>query len=140
MLVFFGAHARVWQMTEKEYSKLKERIEREYKDKLRALDLVWELSRNTSSNGKIENRSKKETNGGRGQLLIAIREGLAEIHGQFSVHHIEEIIRKRRPELAVQRSSISGALKRFVDNKEIEIVEAGSGKRPSVYQKAVEDK
>lgn len=123
-------------MTEREYQKLKNRIEQECKEKLRALDVVWQLARNASSNGQPEGQQKREITAGKGKLLNAIRQALTDIHGRFSIHEVEKGVQGNSPDLIVQRSSISGALKRLAESKEIEIVEAGSGKRPSVYQKA----
>jgi hypothetical protein len=77
-------------MTEKEHQKLKDRIEQEYREKLKALELIWQLAQNASGNGRLEGQQKRETTTGKGKLLNAIRQALMDIHGQFSIYEVEK--------------------------------------------------
>ncbi len=121
-------------MNEREYKRLKSEAEAEYRRKLEAIETVWKMSGGASRNG-AEAPSQVF---GKGVLLKAVRHTLEEIRGDFTVRDIESRIRIFNPTLAatVRRPSLSSTLKRLEESHEVELVLAGSGKRPSKYRRA----
>lgn len=121
-------------MKEREYKALKTEAEAEYRRKLEAIETVWNMSGGASRNGT-------EVSGqvfGKGVLLKAVRNALEEIRGDFTVRDIESRIRTFNPTLAatLRRPSLSSTLKRLEESHEVELVLAGSGKRPGKYRRA----
>jgi hypothetical protein len=121
-------------MNLREYQRLKTEAEAEYRRKLEAIEMVWKLSGGDSKNGS----SPHETSIGKGSLQQAIRYAIPYLTGEFTLREVEQQMKVHDPVFAakVKRPSISGALKRMADDKEIVVVAAGSGKRASKYRKA----
>ena len=75
----------------------------------------------------------------RGSLQGAVRDALPHIGGDFTLRHVYNQIVLNDPVLAGKikdkMPSISSVLKRMADDKELVLVEAGSGKRPSTYRR-----
>ncbi len=127
----FGRHYT--NMNEREYNRLKAEAEIEYRRKLEAIEMVWKLSGGANRNGT-------EVIGaivGKGLLLKAVRHALEDIRGDFTIHDIENWIRRNNPSLAatLKRPSLSGTLKRLAKDGTITLVAAGSGKRASKYRR-----
>lgn len=120
-------------MKVREYNKLKDEAAGEYQRKLDAIETVWKMSGGVNTNG-LETPTQ-----GRGALLTAARQALTVISGEFTVRDIERRIKTNNPSLTVRRASLSSTLKRL-DKREglIKILERGSGKRPTRYQKKSE--
>jgi len=121
-------------MNQREYERLKREIQAEYQKKLEALEMIWQMAQNRNhSTASATTRSTSEL--ARGFLLSAVKNALQHISGDFSQHIVVQKIAELHPNLSpVKRASVSSALKRLAGGKEIELVEAGSGKRPSVYR------
>jgi len=121
-------------MNLREYQRLKAEAEAEYRRKLEAIEMVWKLSGGDSKNGS----NPLETSIGKGSLQQAIRYALQQITSEFTLREVEQQMKIHDPVFAakVKRPSISGALKRMADDKEIVVVAAGSGKRASRYRRA----
>lgn len=70
-------------------------------------------------------------------VLRLVRDVLPLIEGSFSVHDVCRLIFHKQPEYAstLNRSSVTSALNRLVDVKEISLVLAGAGKRASVFSR-----
>ena len=66
-------------MNEREYNRLKSEIQAEYRRKLDALELVWKMS-NASRNGTQSTQAPNALVG-KGQLLKAVRNALADMQG-----------------------------------------------------------
>jgi hypothetical protein len=120
---------RLVGVREPEYKRLKRKIEDEYHEKLRALDMVFGMSGGSSA--------KSGTNGARkskGAVPQAVRNALQKITGEFSVRDIEQQIKVDDPASNFKRASISSTLKRLV-GEEIIMTNEGKGKRGSKYRR-----
>ncbi len=117
-------------MNEREYFKLKQQIQAEYAEKLRALDLIWKMSQQAThrNGGAVGIR--------RGQLLKSVRDVLALMPSEFSVGDIANLLRERNPDLQPKRSSLSTLLKRLAKAGELGVVQVGRGKRGTTYRRA----
>jgi hypothetical protein len=117
-------------MNERDYRRLRAQVEREYQQKLDALELVWNMAQGQKEPAtRIRSASK-------GSLLAGIRDAVAAADNSFTLRDIERWLHNNRPELiATKRASISSTLKRLVGDK-VEVVELGSGKRATVYRRS----
>jgi hypothetical protein len=120
-------------MKESEYNRLKVEIATDYRRKLEALEMVWKMSGGVSRNDS----EAANTIMGKGALLKAVRQSLADMDGDFTLHDVEARIRLNNPSLttALKRPSLSSALKRLEKDSEITLVSRGRGKRASIYRK-----
>jgi hypothetical protein len=123
-------------MNRKEYERLKADAQNEYRRKLEAIETVWKMT--DGRNGASADVSSSESVG-KGTLQEAVRNALPHIGGDFTLRHVYNQIVLDDPVLAEKikdkMPSVSGALKRMADDKELILVEAGSGKRPSKYRR-----
>lgn len=119
-------------MNEREYNRLKKQVNEEYARKLVALDLVYEMSR--SGSGGLVNSTPSLP---MGELSKAVRMAVDTQITTFTVREIEEKIIESQPEYksAINRTSISSALKRLEKDGYIVMIERGKGKRASRYGK-----
>lgn len=123
-------------MNHKEYERLKSDALADYKRKLDAIEMVWTLS-----GGKaISPAPKAQENGlSRGSLQNAVRQAVKMIFSEFTHRDVFNQIAVLDAEFAAKikdkLASVSGALMRMVEDKELVLVEAGRGKRPSKYRK-----
>ena len=117
-------------MHEREYAKLRKQIEAEYRRKLDALDIVYELS-----GGPANGVPSTGTAIGKGVLAKAVRAAVDRQPDSFTVRDIENRIIEMRPELrkSINRTSISSALKRLAKDSHIVTRKVGRGKRATVY-------
>lgn len=117
-------------MKELEYRRLKRRIEDEYQEKLKALDMVFRMSGGASSKNGEQGRTSK------GVVSQAVRSALLKMSGEFGVRDIEKQIKTDDPTSAIKRASISSTLKRMAeDETEITCTEKGRGKKVSKYRR-----
>lgn len=93
--------------------------------------MVLHMSNGTASKGLEASRT---SNTKKGALLNVIRNVLPEIQGEFTQHTVIEKLREKNPGVAVKRASLSSTLRRLADDKEIELLELGAGKRPTRYK------
>lgn len=118
-------------MNEKEYERLKRQIREECAEKLKALDLVWQMAKAGKSN---ENSPRKV--GRKGEVLELVRAVLPNLSDKFTQRLVTDAIRQRNPDLGdIKRASVSSALRRLAGDGEIVVVEPGAGKRPSTYRR-----
>lgn len=117
-------------MTEREYNKLKQQLEDDYREKLQAVETVWVMSNSLAGNGTGKRVTK-------GELVHAVESALENLPQQFTVADLERHLLDTNPELAkaTQRSSMSGCLRRLSEDGAIAIAEAGKGKRATRYEK-----
>lgn len=118
-------------MHEREYNRLRREIEAEYRKKLDALEMVWGMSNASRRSGNETNRT---THARKGALLNIVRSVLPEMQGEFSQRDVLDKVREKNAELDVKRASLSSTLRRLADDKEIDLLELGAGKRPSRYK------
>lgn len=149
-------------MNQREYERLKRKIQAEAEEKLRALDIVWSLL-----NDGAEKRQEpllsgphavtasqvlpqtapggSGTNGGRPQKRMRVtqevKQAILEAGTTFDQQDISEIIETKYPGVEVHRGSVSNAISRLlergenVDGYRLELEERGFGSVPNVYRK-----
>jgi len=116
-------------MTEKEYLKLKEKIQAACKRDLEALDRVWSMS-----GGGQPPKGTEEGSAKKGQLIAAVREAVISLEGQFSLIEVEKALKSYDPSLTLpQRATLTQALSRMGEKGEIEVVSKGKGRAMTIY-------
>jgi hypothetical protein len=116
-------------MHQREYDRLKKQIEGEYRDKLRALDLVWKMAGKNSS-------AKPKGDPKEGSLASFVRQAVERIGGRFTLRDVVAGCEAdSSTDVEIRLPSVSGILKRMADQGAIKVVEQGSGRRPTIYTK-----
>jgi len=115
-------------MHEREYKKLLAVIEADYRKKLDALELIYGMA---NQNGSARNSTSAPV---KGKLAQAVVSFVREIATEFNARDLELFLNSTNPDLKAKRVSISNTLKRL-EGKEVELIEKGSGKRPSKYRR-----
>jgi hypothetical protein len=125
--------AMISTMNEKQYLRLKRQIEAEYHKKLEALEMVYQMARPISS---LTGKQLGMRTSSKGALRNALRSAFTSMSGEFTPKVVLAKLRERDPAFAesVNKASLSSALARLAEGGEIELVEKGSGKRPSKYR------
>ena len=117
-------------MQEQQFLRLKERIERTYREMLQALDELRSISQRTKSSAPaIPSKPRVR----RGKLVAAVESAVAKIPGNFQPYDVRQEIRKVDPEFEAQikDSSLSATLARL---ETVKIAKLGSGRRPTRYR------
>jgi hypothetical protein len=112
-------------MRERDYLRLNRQIEADYSYRLEALELIWQMARS--------GRPVKPPRTAVQQLVRAFLNGWAG--EEFSLDEVVKYIRQTAPNLAVNRTSISGVLRRLAINGELEVISQGKGNKPSRYRR-----
>jgi len=113
-------------MHEREYKRIRSTIEADYRKKLDALELIYSMA--------AKNGAPSSATPVKGELAQAVLEALQHQVAEFSPRDIEAVVTTTHPELLAKRASISNTLKRL-EGREIELIQKGSGKRPSKYRR-----
>ncbi len=115
-------------MQEREYLRMKREIEERCRQDLAALERIWELSGGPKQGGSSDGIK-------RGDLQNAIIRALGNFTTDFTAEQMHARIRVTDPEIGekAKPSSVSSSLNRM-DGSEIEIIERGVGRKPSVYR------
>jgi hypothetical protein len=118
-------------MREPEYRRLRRKIETEYQEKLRALDMVFRMSGGASSRNDDEGARKSK-----GAVSQAVRNALPKLTGEFGVREVEKQVQDDDPTSNFKRASISSTLKRMAEDEEVIVrTGEGKGKRGSKYRR-----
>jgi len=121
-------------MNEKEYNRLKQQFEAEYRKKIEALEIIYQATRESKSESQTEKRERKPQEG---TLTAAIKEALDVFTSHaFDINDVIKTVEGMHPEVKrpINPTSVSGALKKFERDGLLEIVQSGRGKRPHVYR------
>jgi hypothetical protein len=120
------------RMNQREYERLKDDAASEYRRKLEAIEVVWKMTGGANNGAKADDSPI-----GRGALQQAIKTALQFITGDFTLRDVEKQIQATNSGFAakIKRPSLSSALKRMANEKEIVLVEAGMGKRASKFRR-----
>lgn len=113
-------------MKQTEYLKLKEKIEKDYREKLGALELVWEMAKD---NNQVATGQKK--------LTSCVRDVLENHTGRFDLKDVLLWVSDIYLD-AIKLPTLSNILKRMSNEGIIEIIQTGTGSRPTVYNKEEE--
>jgi hypothetical protein len=126
-------------MNYREYQRLKAEAEAEYRRKIEAIETVWKLSGGASPIPSTNGSRPNENGITRGSLQEAVRHAYKLLSGEFTHRDVYNQIVASDPIFAAKikckMPSLSGTLKRLADDKELVLVEAGSGKRASKYRR-----
>lgn len=125
-------------MNQHEYNQLREQIERDYREKLHALELVWSLSQAVLTRNRRRTEAVTDADGGN-VFLAAARKAIAELP-YFSIVEVEREIQKSHPGLIVKRSLLNALMRRLAADGEVVLVEGRRGKPDAVYRRAESDK
>jgi hypothetical protein len=134
----------MYGMDLQEKERLKQQAELEYRQRLVAIDSVWEMAQKIGlTNGVLSaplgktNRVHRirAKNAGRGHLLKAVRKVIKTIDQPFTSLTVFDAIQKEFPGLAVKRSSLKGTLKKLYETEELAIEREGRGRRPTEYKR-----
>jgi hypothetical protein len=128
-------------MNIREYQKLKQEAQAEYRRKIEAIEMVWKLSGGSSASGTVSNPTANPNQDSitRGSLQQSVRIATKLLPGAFTARDVYNQIVITDPPFAEKiksrMGSLSGTLKRLSDEKELVLIEVGSGKRPSKYKR-----
>jgi hypothetical protein len=113
-------------MREKDYLRLKQQIENEYRQRMEALELVWKMAAKTQRPERLP----------RAAVQQFVRSFLDQWNGdQFSLDEVFNYVRQTAPNVVVNRGSLSRVLQRMVSGGELELMSRGTGNRPSRYRR-----
>lgn len=120
-------------MHQREYDRLKKRIEAEYREKLGALDLVWKMAGNSGS-------TKVRATPLESSLVDSVRRALDQITGSFTIKTVSEGCAAILPDGKwFAGTSVSVILKRMADDGQLTIIERGRGRKATIYEKTKEN-
>lgn len=133
-------------MEEQDYKQFRARAEERFRSSIRrarterdaqldAIERVWVLAQDVSGDGPGRNAS---THTEPTTLIGQVRTAVAAITGSFTVSEVEEYIGAfyGKGTRQVRKTSISSALGRMVDGKEIVVFKPGGGRRPTIYSRS----
>jgi len=116
-------------MDEREYRKIKEDLQADYKRKLEALELLWSGLRDKPTD-KPELRPAQS-------MTDIVRQALPNLGEQFSIFEVRKEIERMFPALkgAYRTTSLSSTLTRMHQRHEIEVIREGKGTAPTIYRR-----
>src|SRR5438874_2347807 len=105
-------------MDANEYKRLREQVETEYRRKLDAIDLVWQMATESSPPAAMPKQPRsEEVNGSKagvggrdvakGEIIDAIREILPSLRSEFTFRTISQVLRERNPAVAAKLKKTS---------------------------------
>ncbi len=117
-------------MREQQYLRLKQTIERAYREMVQALDELRSVSQPPETRAHPI-RSKPRIR--RGKLVAAVESAVAKMLGDFQPYDVRKEIRKADPEFEarIKGSSLSATLARL---DTVMVAKPGSGRRPTRYR------
>ena len=128
------SRVHTFHVKEREYLRLRRQIEEDYRRKIEALETVWKLSQPSKNSASPESEGAPRPS--RGTVDALVRGVLPDLGEVFRPRDVMERLHVKHPDSKrfLLRSSVSSTLRRLVGEQKIEVVEQGSGKRPSRYR------
>jgi hypothetical protein len=126
-------------VTQHEYNQLRDQLERDYREKLHALDPIWSICRavpGRNGHSQPQGAADLETENA---LNAAARKAIEDLP-YFSIAEVDREMRKANPAMTVRRSLVQALIRRFVANGEVVLVEGRRGKPNAVYRRAESEK
>jgi hypothetical protein len=134
-------------MDKNEISMLKEKVHNEYSQrieelklemgkKLEAINIVAEIVGDNSSlapSNQTIQLSRKESSKTAGASLV--EEIINEMEGNFSMRDVKKLLLEKYQGFEFSRNSWHTAINKMKNNKEIEVIQKGAGRAPSVFKK-----
>jgi hypothetical protein len=124
-------------MNATDYLRARAKIDQEHRNKIRSLDDVWTLLNDgTPPPQPIENHDGAVITI-RGEWRVVARQVIDEMPSgsTLTVRDVENGINTKNPMIATDKVAISIFLKKLADDKELKIIEAGAGRRATIYGK-----
>lgn len=116
-----------------QYKKLKEDIEKEYRKNLEALERIWNLSKEMSSNGTGERVILSDPSNT--DFTKAVRTVIEGLSSEFTVDEIVQGLRDVFGEKEIKRIQITNTLHRLCRKGEYVIIHKGKGRSPGIFGK-----
>jgi hypothetical protein len=116
---------------EDQYRQVLEKVDRNYRENLLAIESLRGLITNDSSAPASADLFRKQ----HGDLIVAVREAALRLGSGFALQDIERFLKAEKPLLMLQtsRKSISTALRRLYEARELMLIQEGRGTRPAYY-------
>jgi len=113
-------------MRESEYIKLKQEAEREYREKLSAIEMVWKMSRQPTRQSKATGNSAS-----RGNLKVLVKTFVNQCKNQFTIIDVENFVKPTYPD--TNRGSLNNLLRKMVEDGELKQLQKSAGRAPAIY-------
>ena len=106
-------------------------VNRMYEENRRAIDALWQQCGSPGSAQSATAILRKQ----HGNLIEAVRHSARRIPGSFTLQDVETRLRAEQPLLMAQssRKSISTALRRLYEARELALIQEGRGTKPARY-------
>jgi hypothetical protein len=120
-----------------DYLRARAKLDRNYRTKLKSLDELWsDLNDGKAPPAPIECHDDA-VESVRGEWRLLARQEIEEMAPgtHFTVREMQGLIAKRKPLIQTDAPAVSTFLKHLADNKEIKVIEAGSGRRATIYSR-----
>ncbi len=111
-----------------EYKKLKEKIDEDHRNRLAALEMVWDMSKQNASSDVPGKKDEKMT------LSNTFRKIIEGLSGEFTADDIQQGLVAYGLK-GIDRLSITNTLFRLYKRNEISLAKKGAGRSPSRYRK-----
>jgi hypothetical protein len=123
--------------------RLRAAAEREHQLNLEAIARVQRMQESLDGlvppKGKqpLDSPPKKpaQSNGKKGTLMMAAKEAIAAIEGDFVRMDVEERVRAKHPRMAIKKSSMKSVLSNLIARGEIVLLEKAKGTSPARYSR-----
>ncbi|MEW5817536.1 MAG: hypothetical protein AB1798_19325 [Spirochaetota bacterium] len=119
---------RIKKAVEEKYSNLFKELTEQKQKELEALDIVYKLQKDFSS------EPTKTTVTPEGGVAGVVREYIKNTGVEFDLNIIANHIEHENPDMTVSRGNFHAAVRRMLKNGEVELVKAGKGKRAAKYK------
>jgi len=126
-----------------EYTKLKEAVEREYKEKLHALDIVFQLSRrydgvDEPAPATVETNPASSGNGekaGKGKILQAALAAISQMPGDFGWQDVATKMKELDSALKFKEGSVRQIVRNLAADGDLKTTRKGKSRTPAMYRK-----
>lgn len=124
-------------MDQRTYNRLRSLIESRYRRELEALEAVWSLAKTGAPGADADAALPAALRLPHGKAESLVHWAAQTFTERFTLHDVRAVLANAKPEHArdISNAAISTVLRRMADQQQLEIIEAGKGKRPSVYQR-----
>jgi hypothetical protein len=126
-------------MNRKDYQKLRDEAKREYDEKIKALDTVWEMvhgrppANSGGNNGNPASPAREWTHNI--SKRDAVREAMKTIPGEFNIHRVRDALKAVHPtvEPEIADNQLSAIVSKLFELDELKQIRQKVGKAPAVY-------
>lgn len=115
-------------MKPKEYEALKAKFKQQYQEKLAALEIVWEASKEEVVSAPKQRADANTAAASESESVV--QKWVDASHGQFTTAQVKETLGAE-----IKDATLRGILKRFVKSGSVKLLIPGRGKRAGVYER-----